>query len=187
MKKIKSNKGFTLVELLAVIVVLAIVMGIAAVAITSVLDNTRKSTFATNAKLFIDGARDLVTSTEMSDMIGGTAGASYAPKCDSTNTPKYIPVLAVNLESGGVDSPYNNKYIKGTTNKLAKDSVADIGVDADGKAISYVKVTPTFDATTSSCTYEYSIFLSDGVYAVGKSGNEVKESEIATTSVQPLS
>ena len=31
----KSKKGFTLVELLAVIVVLAIVMGIAAVAITN--------------------------------------------------------------------------------------------------------------------------------------------------------
>ena len=33
----KNKKGFTLVELLAVIVVLAIVMGIAAVAITNVL------------------------------------------------------------------------------------------------------------------------------------------------------
>ena len=185
MKKMKNNKGFTLVELLAVIVVLAIVMGIAAVAITSVLDNTRKSTFATNAKLFIDGARDLVTSTEMSDMIGGTAGASYAPKCDSTNTPKYIPVAAVNLESGGVDSPYNNKYIKGTS-KAPVDSVNAIGQE-DGKAISYVKVTPTFDSATSSCTYEYSIFLSDGVYAVGTSGAEVAESAIATTSVQPLS
>ena len=45
MKKIGNNKGFTLVELLAVIVVLAIVMGIAAVAITNVLDSTRKNAF----------------------------------------------------------------------------------------------------------------------------------------------
>lgn len=41
----KDKKGFTLVELLAVIVVLAIVMGLAAVAITSVLNNTRKICF----------------------------------------------------------------------------------------------------------------------------------------------
>lgn len=46
----KNKKGFTLVELLAVIVILAIVMGLAAVAITSVLNNTRRSAFDTDAK-----------------------------------------------------------------------------------------------------------------------------------------
>ena len=51
MKKI-NKKGFTLVELLAVIVVLAIVMGLAVVAISGVLDNARKATFVADAKQF---------------------------------------------------------------------------------------------------------------------------------------
>lgn len=183
MKRIRNKKGFTLVELLAVIVVLAIVMGIAAVGITSVLNNTRKKSFATNAELFIDGARDLVNASYMNGLLN-TSASNYAPKCDSTNTPIYIPVLAVDLESGGKTSPYNNDYIKGTS-KTASATV--LGNDADGKAISYVKVTPTFDSTIGVCTYAYEIFLSDGVYAVAKkvdsSFTSIPESEINADSV----
>jgi len=54
MKNIKNKNGFTLVELLAVIVVLAIVMGIAAVAMTNILDNMRKNTFVADAEQFIE-------------------------------------------------------------------------------------------------------------------------------------
>ena len=66
----KSKKGFTLVELLAVIVVLAIVMGIAAVAITNVLDSTRKNAYVASAKQFIAGAKTLVNADEMNILLG---------------------------------------------------------------------------------------------------------------------
>ena len=62
----KNKKGFTLVELLAVIVVLAIVMGIAAVAITNVLDTTRKNAYVASAKQFIaTGEAELTLSLYM--------------------------------------------------------------------------------------------------------------------------
>ena len=110
----KNKKGFTLVELLAVIVILAIVMGLAAVAITSVLNNTRRSAFVTDAKSFIEGARDLVNSDALNDLLG-TSGGNYAPSCaNGTGETNFIPVSAIRLESGGETSPYGNPYQKGT-------------------------------------------------------------------------
>jgi len=105
MNKLKNNKGFTLVELLAVIVVLAIVMGLAVVGITSVLDNTRKNAFASNAKLFIEGARNLVRSDAAASWLGGST--SYAPACGSTST---INISDIPLDQGGTISPYNSPY-----------------------------------------------------------------------------
>ena len=107
----KNNKGFTLVELLAVIVVLAIVMGLAAVAITNVLENTRKAAMVSDAKSFLDGAHSLVNSSDLNTMIGGTNATNYAPSCNAAEI-KYIPLSALELEKGG-KSPYGNAYLKG--------------------------------------------------------------------------
>ena len=53
----KNKKGFTLVELLAVIVILALIMSIAVISIGGVLDSTRKSTFKETAVSIISGVR----------------------------------------------------------------------------------------------------------------------------------
>jgi prepilin-type N-terminal cleavage/methylation domain-containing protein len=53
-----KNKGFTLVELLAVIVLLAIILAIAIPTISGLIDNSKKNAFESNAKL-IDNAIDL--------------------------------------------------------------------------------------------------------------------------------
>ena len=95
----KNNKGFTLVELLAVIVVLAIVMGLAAVAITGVLENTRKAAMVSDAKSYINGARNLVNSSDINSMIGG-AGTNYRPACTPGAAPVNIPLAALELEKG---------------------------------------------------------------------------------------
>lgn len=154
----KNKKGFTLVELLAVIVILAIVMGLAAVAITSVLNNTRRSAFVTDAKSFIEGARDLVNSDALNDLLG-TSGGNYAPSCkNGTSEKKFIPISAIRLESGGETSPYGNPYQKGT------GTVAVTTRPTDGT--SFIEVTSSVDAN-NECTYAYKIFLSDGVYAIG--------------------
>lgn len=54
-----SKRGFTLIELLGVILILGILMIIAIPAITSYIDNSRKKTFVSNAKTFIDAARKI--------------------------------------------------------------------------------------------------------------------------------
>lgn len=173
----KNKKGFTLVELLAVIVILAIVMGLAAVAITSVLNNTRRSAFVTDAKSFIEGARDLVNSDALNDLLG-TSGGNYAPSCTVSNQKtKYIPISAIRLESGGETSPYGFSYLKGT------GTVAVTEKPTDGS--SFVEVTASI-ATNNECTYAYKIFLSDGTYAIGTQTATVALSDIDTDDVKVL-
>lgn len=52
---LKNKKGFTLVELLAVIVILAIILAIAVPSITSVTNNARKDSLSASIKLIIKG------------------------------------------------------------------------------------------------------------------------------------
>ena len=152
MEKLRNNKGFTLVELLAVIVVLAIVMGLAVVGITAVLENTRKSAFAADAKSYLDGAHQLVRADEANKLLGGNT--TYAPSCSAgTNTTTYIPIDAIKLDSGG-KSPYGNTYTKCSSETLTAASTT----------CSYIEVTANVSGT--SCDYTYRIFLTDGVYKI---------------------
>lgn len=50
---LKNKKGFTLVELLAVIVILAIILAIAVPGITKMTESTKQSAFESNVKMII--------------------------------------------------------------------------------------------------------------------------------------
>ena len=56
MKKLREKNAFTLVELLAVIVILAIILVIAVPTITNTIKESKKSSFETSAKLIISSA-----------------------------------------------------------------------------------------------------------------------------------
>ena len=161
MKKLE-NKGFTLVELLAVIVVLAIVMGLAVVGITSVLENTRKSAFSSDAKSFLQGAHNLVSSDQANALMGETT--AYAPACGSST---YLPLELIPIEQGG-KSPYGQLYSKGTaTTKVAT---------APSK--SYIKV-----EADAQCKMTYYIYLTDGVKSIGSQSSPVLEDNVQSSSV----
>lgn len=63
MKKL-NKKGFTLVELLAVIVILAIVLIIAVPGVLTIIDNSRKDALISSAKTLKDAARLFVTTSD---------------------------------------------------------------------------------------------------------------------------
>ncbi len=174
-----DKKGFTLVELLAVIVVLAIIMSLAVFAVTNVLDNARKSTFVTDAKTFLDGAHKLVSSDDMLGLLGPSNGAgNYRPICHSSSAAvKYIPLNAINLEQGGVTSPYGNKYNKGEgSNTQASGTAPNTG--------SFIKIeAKPKQGASLDCDYVYSIYLTDDVYAIGTKNAPVEESTLDTSKV----
>ncbi len=67
---LKSKKGFTLVELLAVIVILAIILAIAVPGISNIVDSSRKSAFESNVKMIISG----IETAALEASFNGTAG-----------------------------------------------------------------------------------------------------------------
>ena len=170
MKKLKNNKGFTLVELLAVIVVLAIVMGIAAVAITNVLDSTRKNAYVATAKQFITGAKSLVNADEVEIMLGGTS--KYTPKCVSGGEIKKIELSNITTEGSNSDSTKD-------TDKSPYGTKLD-------KAKSYVNVKSVY-GTNGTCTYEYSIFITDGIYSIGTEEAPLLETDLGSDDVKAQS
>lgn len=89
----KKKNGFTLIELLAVIIILGILMIIAIPAVTSYINNSRKSGYITSAKQFVNGARNLVNEGKL-DMY-------------STDTTYYIPVSYIKTENG-LKTPYGD-------------------------------------------------------------------------------
>ena len=106
----KNKKGFTLVELLAVIVILALIMGIAVVSMSGVISSSRSKTYQESAAGVISGLRQRL----IIDNLG--AGNS--------NGKKYYVTSKI-LESGGKTSPYGSEFLWATGGTGGECSNAD--------------------------------------------------------------
>ena len=89
----KNNKGFTLMEILAVIVILGIIMVIAIPAISQNILDSRKSSYVTSVRKFIDAAREEVS--------------TFNYKANNVNTAYYIPTKCLQTENGD-SSPFGD-------------------------------------------------------------------------------
>ena len=111
-KKIK-RKGFTLVELLAVIVIMGILMMVAIPSVTRTIENSRKDTFVDIAKAYGNAARTLWTSDNLT--CEGTVSSAvddgdYYILINSKEGAKdSLPVL---LDQGGKSS-WGNRDVNG--------------------------------------------------------------------------
>ena len=132
MKKM-NRKGFTLVELLAVIVILAILMAIAATNIGPVIDNSRRSSMRTTAQQIIDAVRLQLTSNY--ELFPG----------------KYCFTEAI-LDSGGVSAPFGGTYQYCTGSSSGSSKKIGSGVYPDGSTT----IANGMSACTNS-TYSYVI------------------------------
>lgn len=149
MKKM-NKKGFTLVELLAVIVILALIMGIAIVSMSGVLNSAKESTMRETAASIISGVRNnLVLNNKL------VTGDYYFDRSM--------------LEKGGEDSPFGGKYKYGaySDSKIGNVTVDKVSTGVykvkDESSISCSKDAISFvHISSSNGTYEYKICLSDG-------------------------
>ena len=66
---VKNNKGFTLVETIAVIIILGVILSIAVPSITNVVKSTNKNRMISDAETFISEVKEYVES----DTIGNTS------------------------------------------------------------------------------------------------------------------
>ena len=88
-----KNKAFTLIELLAVIIILGILMLIAIPSVTSYINNSRKETYVDTIKELLNGARTLVNSGDL-DVY-------------DHNKSYYLPYTCIEMDKGA-KSPYGN-------------------------------------------------------------------------------
>ena len=89
----KNNKGFTLVELLAVIVILGLLMAIAIPSVTKYITGSRKKTLAASVDSYV--------SALMTDVNDGAYAFSDG------NTIFAVPIECISLEKGG-NNPFGN-------------------------------------------------------------------------------
>ena len=74
-RKMKNKKGFTLVELLAVIVILGVLLLIAVPSVTTIINNSKEKSFLSAAKLAVESVE---TAASM-ETLEGSITACYVP------------------------------------------------------------------------------------------------------------
>lgn len=172
MKKLKNNKkGFTLVELLAVIVILALIMSIAVVSMGGIMQSAREGTFKDTALSIINGVKQQLS---INGQLGNVGNSYYF----------FQEKL---LEKGGATSPLGGdisyipnpesnqalRYVGDTSTKVAVTKIGSMGVYKSSTALScsasginaatktsYSYVMATYNATNK--TFTYSICLTAG-------------------------
>ncbi len=141
----KNRKGFTLIELLAVIIIMAVLLMTALPAVTQAITRSRRDTYATNAKKFIDAVRTNIIGGELFVEGQNQQGGVGSP-CQTPAPGKYVAVqiTGITLERGGTTSSFGQNYkdgyviIANTETDATKTDKFDyyfIGVDAGNNGV----------------------------------------------------
>lgn len=88
----KNKKGFTLIELISVIIIIGVVMLIAIPSVSDYIVSSKKSVYVSMAKNYIDGARVMVNHRDI--------------PIERTPATYYVPVSCIDTETNQDSSPY---------------------------------------------------------------------------------
>ena len=142
MKKI-NKKGFTLVELLAVVVILGVLLMIAVPAMNNVINNSKKSTFENQVKLALENVE-----TVLSVATNKPTDECKLPiknlKADRGSFSGYTGYILVTPTPTGTKDFSVTAYIKGDKYSVTGKNLNEVAVDA---SLSTTIADPASDAT----------------------------------------
>ena len=192
MKKLNKN-GFTLIELLAVIVIMGILMMVAIPAMTRYIENSRKDTFLSTAKEYVNAARNMWAS----DSLICNTGDANNPRIVSSGVDAgdwYIMIDTtkdyVNLLDQGGKSSWGNRDMKGYIRvHIEEDTTTDDDgnvTDTERKTKYYVALSDGTHGITDGATYvSASNTMKGGTEADELLRADVKSTGIKYDSVDP--
>ncbi|HOP66075.1 MAG TPA: type II secretion system protein [Bacilli bacterium] len=149
----QNRKGFTLVELLAVIVILAVLVLLAVPSVLKMMDGAKENAFEIEAENIIDGAKlkysdDLLDSTLPTALTVTISGSSVTGYCyDIYDLTDYVDKTfdaAKHVGSILIDSTNNNYYIWYTDNGhsiTASSTVKGGSIAADSTTVTTAAAT----------------------------------------------
>ena len=109
----KNKKGFTLVELLAVIVILGVLLLIAVPSITGVIENSRKNSFVSSVNMVVDQIKSQVSIAEIGDTIYNNVVEDEGHEKNNC----YVDMTKVALDRGKLEADEAVAIITGTQTK----------------------------------------------------------------------